>query len=1059
MSYSRVLPDQIYGGQRSGAGTIKRIRLENFMCHSSLEIELCEGVNFITGQNGSGKSAILTALCIAFGCRAKDTQRASKLKEFIKTGCSYAIVQVEIKNEGVDAFRPEIYGDYIMIERRISDSTSSTFMKDRQGKKVASRKEDLRELVEHFNIDVENPCVIMSQDKSREFLHSGNDKDKFKFFFKATLLQQVDELLQTIIKQLKDAFALVDELETLIRPIQLELSELQEKIKNMERVEEISREVQQLKKKLAWSWVYDVDRQLQEQGAKIEKLKDRIPTCQAKIDSILHNLEKLQEHFSNKKVQVACLVEKTSLVRRRKDELWDAFCVATKEKLELEEEHGRSTKQIQKMLNNVRMLEEQARDIQEKHFRNTQAEESEIEEQIKEIEYAVDHVKSILSSLKEEGNTLSEHASAEVDVMKKINDEIKDYEKKQHEIDRQIRELQLHQTNRVTAFGGDGVLRLLREIERHHHKFTMPPIGPIGAHVTLVNGDTWAPAVEQAIGKLLNAFIVTNSKDASALRTCAKEARYNYFPIVIHEFSRPRLKIPNHSLPQTKHPTTLSVLRSDNPTVFNVLVDTVKAERQVLVKDYNIGRAVAFDQRIPNLMEVFTLDGFRMFSRGSVQTILPSNKKLRIGRLCGSFDDQIKEFEKHALSVDVEIKQCKSRKRESEKKLWDFDSRLHNVKRRRLDVERDLTAKSMKLRDVQNSLVAEAGVSPESTTNELLQEISNVKMEIQQKEALLETLRERMIEAEAKARTLKLSFEDLGESTKGEIVAFQKAEEELTEIEKEINAAQAMRAHYESVMNDKVLPLIKEAEAQYLDLENSRKESYRKASVICPESEIEALGGWDGSTPEQLSAHLNRLNQRLKHESHQYSESIDDLRMLYQEKEHKILRKLQTYKAFREKLDACQKALDLRWKKFNRNASLLKRELTWQFNGHLGKKGISGHINVSYEEKTLSVEVKMPQDASSGIVRDTRGLSAGGERSFSTLCFALALHEMTEAPFRAMDEFDVFMDAVSRKISLDTLVEFALAQGSQWIFITPHDISMVKQGERIKKQQMAAPRS
>lgn len=36
-----------------------------------------------------GKSAILTALCVAFGCRAKGTQRAATLKDFIKTGCRY----------------------------------------------------------------------------------------------------------------------------------------------------------------------------------------------------------------------------------------------------------------------------------------------------------------------------------------------------------------------------------------------------------------------------------------------------------------------------------------------------------------------------------------------------------------------------------------------------------------------------------------------------------------------------------------------------------------------------------------------------------------------------------------------------------------------------------------------------------------------------------------------------------------------------------------------------------------------------------------------------------
>lgn len=105
-----------------------------------------------------------------------------------------------------------------------------------------------------------------------------------QFFYKATLLQQVEELLQDIEKQLEKANVDVDVLEGSIRPIERELNELQEKIKNMVHIEEISQQAKQLKKKLAWSWVYDVDRQLQHQNAKIGKLKDRVPLCQAKID-------------------------------------------------------------------------------------------------------------------------------------------------------------------------------------------------------------------------------------------------------------------------------------------------------------------------------------------------------------------------------------------------------------------------------------------------------------------------------------------------------------------------------------------------------------------------------------------------------------------------------------------------------------------------------------------------------------------------------------------------------------------------------------------------------
>lgn len=47
--------------------------------------------------------------------------------------CSNAVIHVEIQNEGEDAFKPEKYGDLIIVERKISESTSSITLKDHQG--------------------------------------------------------------------------------------------------------------------------------------------------------------------------------------------------------------------------------------------------------------------------------------------------------------------------------------------------------------------------------------------------------------------------------------------------------------------------------------------------------------------------------------------------------------------------------------------------------------------------------------------------------------------------------------------------------------------------------------------------------------------------------------------------------------------------------------------------------------------------------------------------------------------------------------------------------------
>jgi chromosome segregation ATPase len=52
-------------------------------------VDLGDKINFITGQNGSGKSAILTAIAIALGGKAKFTNRASSISKLLKEGEEY----------------------------------------------------------------------------------------------------------------------------------------------------------------------------------------------------------------------------------------------------------------------------------------------------------------------------------------------------------------------------------------------------------------------------------------------------------------------------------------------------------------------------------------------------------------------------------------------------------------------------------------------------------------------------------------------------------------------------------------------------------------------------------------------------------------------------------------------------------------------------------------------------------------------------------------------------------------------------------------------------------
>uniref|UniRef100_A0AAY5ERK7 Structural maintenance of chromosomes protein 6 n=1 Tax=Electrophorus electricus TaxID=8005 RepID=A0AAY5ERK7_ELEEL len=238
-------------------GIIENIFLRNFMCHSLLgPFTFGPNVNFVIGNNGSGKSAILTALIVGLGGKAQTTNRGSSLKGFIKEGESSAQISITMRNRGQDAYKPEVFGESITIDLRISSEGLRTYkFMSKTGQPVPYKKEELVSILDHFNIQVDNPISILTQEMSKHFLHSKGEGDKYKFFMKATQLEQMKEDYSYIMETKAMTQNTVQKHEEILQEMRLKFKEKEERYKNLASLDEMLQKLGELKGQMAWALV------------------------------------------------------------------------------------------------------------------------------------------------------------------------------------------------------------------------------------------------------------------------------------------------------------------------------------------------------------------------------------------------------------------------------------------------------------------------------------------------------------------------------------------------------------------------------------------------------------------------------------------------------------------------------------------------------------------------------------------------------------------------------------------------------------------------------------
>ena len=187
-------------------------------------MEFGRNLNVICGQNGSGKSSIISALALALGSSIRATDQGTALKDVIRTGCQAATIKLWLanSNDKGEAYEYDKYGDSIVVVRHITKSSATYKLESANGVLISKKRADLQKLLDYFNIKVscllyqpmlssfahallshyshfichvwvkvENPCCIMDQEQVKTFLRNAKPEQLFKFFLQATLLEKI----------------------------------------------------------------------------------------------------------------------------------------------------------------------------------------------------------------------------------------------------------------------------------------------------------------------------------------------------------------------------------------------------------------------------------------------------------------------------------------------------------------------------------------------------------------------------------------------------------------------------------------------------------------------------------------------------------------------------------------------------------------------------------------------------------------------------------------------------------------------------------------------------
>lgn len=1024
-------------------GIIESIQLKNFMCHSMLgPFQFGSNLNFVVGNNGSGKSSVLTALIVGLGGKATATNRGSSLKMFVRDGETSADISITLRNQGRDAFKPEVYGSSIIVNQHINlDGSRSYRLKSKSGTLISSKKEELIGILDHFNIQVDNPVSILTQEMSKHFLQSKNEGDKYKFFMKATQLEQMKEDYSSIMKTKENTCSQIEQGVERLQELKDLYHEKKERYRSIGFVNEMRNHLEDLKHKMAWAVVGEMEKEIQpikegiraEEG-NTEKLVQKLEECQVKVNEAEEKYKAIQDKLItiNEEAQALhpqCISLKADVQARRKA-VNEAEVLYNRFKTELKR-LGKDDEQLHKR---IEELKSSANQVSEPEKLERQRKIAHLREQLKAfrdeeimIGQQVDQFQQAIYKCKEEHARLRRE---DCDVKQALDAKQK-----------QLRELKDSKTNTLKRFGQHAPA-FLEAVETAYRqgRFKHKPVGPLGAFIHPKDAELTL-AVESCLKSLVQAFCCDNHSDERTLQLLmSKYYPHGFRPqIIVNKFQNKVYDVRHRGVHHPEFPSVLTALEIDHAVVANCLIDVRGIETILLIKSSRKAREVMQFNRPPkNCREAFTAEGDQVFERRYY-----SSDYLRPKFLSKDVEAEISHLEKEIENKKAQLTASQQRLYSVENEIKQNEDHLHGHRQHQKELQIKIRTTNAEIADLEN-MEEHQSVDIRTLEDEAEEnkgKMESVKKDMQQQSKKMEELKNILQVAEKKFEEMKEKIHQV-EEIAGPI------KDELNQADSEVENSKRHLQHYEDKQKEH-LAGIKRHKELLAAKEKELEEKIAQARQIYSER-IEV-----SRTVKSLDAEMNRLRERINSENDRHGNREEIVQQFHDAKERyeDANSKVKNLKRF---ISLLEEIMTQRFKIYRQFLRLLSFRCKLYFDHLLRIRACAGKILFDHKNETLSITVQ-PREEDKAALNDVRSLS-GGERSFSTVCFILSLWSITESPFRCLDEFDVYMDMVNRRIAMDMILKVADSQHHrQFILLTPQSMSSLPTSSRIRILRMQDP--